>query len=63
MVELLVCRRWKVGFLASQLPKAMPTRLLSSGGPSGSSGEGAAGGELSLDDDGLLLVGWWVPEQ
>jgi hypothetical protein len=35
---------WKVGFLASQLPKALPQP--------GGSGSG-----------GLLLVGWWVPQQ
>lgn len=52
--------RWKVGFLASQLPRALPTRLLLSGG---SSDAEAGGSGHSLEDDGLLLVGWWVPEQ
>ena len=42
---------WKVGFLASQLPRALPLSLLHGGAP------GTAGG------DGLLLLGWWVPEQ
>ncbi|KAI7839814.1 hypothetical protein COHA_006435 [Chlorella ohadii] len=51
---------WKVGFLASQLPRALPTRLLLSGG---SSDAEAGGSGHSLEDDGLLLVGWWVPEQ
>lgn len=58
--------RWKVGFLASQLPRALPTRLLLSGGPGGGGsggGPGAADGGYSLADDGLLLVGWWVPPQ
>lgn len=53
-----------MGFLASQLPRALPTRLLLSGGPGGSGGvDGAADGGYSLADDGLLLVGWWVPPQ
>ena len=55
--------RWKVGFLASQLPRALPTRLLHGGGPGGSGGGGEAAGSGEVDDDGLLLVGWWVPEQ
>ncbi|PRW57568.1 peptide methionine sulfoxide reductase [Chlorella sorokiniana] len=50
---------WKVGFLASQLPRALPTRLLLSGGPSSGGGGGDAACDIghSLDDDGLLLVG------
>lgn len=59
---LCVPCRWKVGFLASQLPRALPTRLLHGGGPGGSGGGEAAGGG-EVDDDGLLLVGWWVPKQ
>ncbi|KAL4421175.1 hypothetical protein ABPG77_003358 [Micractinium sp. CCAP 211/92] len=40
---------WKVGFLSSQLPRALPTAATMSGGGS--------------SDDALLLLGWWVPEQ
>lgn len=40
---------WKVGFLSSQLPRALPTAATISGGGS--------------SDDALLLLGWWVPEQ
>ena len=43
---------WKVGFLASQLPRALPTAPAAAAGGSGGGG-----------DDALLLVGWWVPEQ
>lgn len=44
---------WKVGFLASQLPRALPTT------PAAAAAAGAGGDS----EDGLLLVGWWVPEQ
>ncbi|KAL4457263.1 hypothetical protein ABPG75_012128 [Micractinium tetrahymenae] len=47
---------WKVGFLSSQLPRALPTTPATAAA-AGSSGSAAG------SDDGLLLVGWWVPEQ
>lgn len=50
-----------MGFLASQLPRALPTRLLHSGSSGG--GDSEAEGCEEIEDDGLLLVGWWVPEQ
>lgn len=43
----------QVGFLASQLPHALPV-------PAAPSSSGIGGG---ASGDALLLVGWWVPEQ